>query len=260
MTGYDENFLPGHTVPMPELSAELRRDAYNNGEPIHHTRFSIVFNRERKLAFYAAYNIDGAHPLVLPREDQFKYDPNLPRYIQLHNKQGYYQSPYDRGHLARRAALVWGNDEISLRAEEESYYYSNIVPQHEKLHSTAWGDIEDWILDFAQQKENQASVFTGPVFTKHDELWKADGEAAIKIPAGFWKVLVKVVGGELKAAGFLTWQRDFSDDGASEEFVPYTEQVRISSIEFLTGLNFGDLRYRDPIRFGLEARADIQGI
>ena len=253
---YNINFLEDDRsnvfpVPLPKLHATLLEDSFNNGEVIEHTRFSLVFNKKRQLAIYVAYNIDGRHPRNIPRSESFKFDPKLPRELQLNNAQGYANNPWDRGHLARRADLTWGtneNEEEAKRAGRESFFYSNIAPQHENLHDTPWGKIEDWVLNFTNVKANRASVFTGPIFTKYDEIWQAENNPPILIPSGYWKIITKPHKEKLWAAGFVVWQKDFDDE--IDRFVPLTEQVRVTTIEFLTGLDFGALRNKDIIQFG----------
>jgi endonuclease G len=66
--GYKPLFLDGHTVSLPKLSRKLRAKAAVNiqtepGDDRHELKyhhFSVVVNRQRKLAFFTACNIDGA--------------------------------------------------------------------------------------------------------------------------------------------------------------------------------------------------------
>lgn len=45
-------------------------------------------------------------------------------------------------------------------------------------------------------------------------------------------------------------RHDHLDKPDRVAFAPFLEQVRVTTIEFLTGLAFGDLRDADPLRFG----------
>ncbi|RMG82622.1 MAG: DNA/RNA non-specific endonuclease [Bacteroidetes bacterium] len=252
---YDPKFIPGFEVPMPQLSESLKARAFQNGEPVHHARFSIIFSRERHFAIATAHNIDGETLIpegVFKRKDSFKNDPDIPAEIQVDNNRGYRKNPWDRGHLVRRRAMHWGDQTEAFAADQESFYYSNITPQHKRLHHSAWGKIEDWMMDFADAHKKRACVFTGPVFSDSDpKVVNLPGEKPVRIPAGFWKVLTISHGLDLRAAGFLVWQRDF-DNPKPLGFQPFLEQVRITTIEYLTGLNFGELRNLDPLRYGIE--------
>lgn len=256
--GYDKNFISGHEIAMPELGLRTKASAFNNGEPIHHTKYSIIFNQERGFAICTAHNIDGVSVIPegeIPRKDRFRLDPNVPKQFQVDNDRGYTNNPWDRGHLVRRRALHWGPHNEAELADSESYFWTNITPQHENLHDTAWGNIEDWMLELTDESDNQVSIFTGPVFSQDDpERINKPGELPIRVPAGFWKILAIVHQGALRAAGFLVWQRDY-DQPNPLPFDPLLEQVRITTIEYLAGLSFGNLRNADPLRFGAQAPA-----
>lgn len=256
--GFDPEFLPGHTIPLPQLAERVRNTAFNAGEIINHTRYSLVFNQERGFAAFTAHNIDGAALLPagsVSRRDRFRPDPQITPALQVDNERGYSNNPWDRGHLVRRRSLHWGEPEVARQADSESFFWSNIAPQHKRLHATAWGKIEDWMLDLADDDNNRAAVFTGPVFTPDDpEHQNRPDELPIRIPAGFWKILVIKRHDKLRAAAFLVWQRDF-DRERPVTFDPILEQVRMTTIEFLTGLSFEALRDADPLRFGSGAAA-----
>jgi endonuclease G len=253
--GFDPDFIQGFAVRVPTLGERLRESAFDNGALLDHTRYTIVFNQDRGFAIYTAHNIDGAAIIPegeIPRHDRFRLDPDVPSQFQVNNNRGYSNNPWDRGHLVRRRALHWGNRAEAEQADGESYFWTNIAPQHENLHDTAWGRIEDWMLEFADQGDKQAAIFTGPILTLDDpEHRNQPNKPPIRIPGGFWKILAIKHQGNLKAAGFLVWQRDF-DKPTPVNFDPLLEQVRITTIEFLTGLTFGDLRNADPLRFGVQ--------
>lgn len=250
---YDESFLGGDAVPVPVLSPRLLAAAFDGGSLVDHERFSLVLNRVRGLAIFTAHNIDGSTMIpegVIPRKDSFRLDGKVDADLQIDNDRGYKHNPWDRGHLTRRRSLHWGDEQAARRADRDSFVWTNIAPQHERLHDTAWGPIEDWMLDRAETGRQRAAVFTGPVMTPDDPLHQnAPGEAPIQIPAGFWKVVVIPFDGRRTAAAFVVWQRDH-DSEHPVSFSPFLEQVRVTTLEFLTGLSFPDVRLLDPLRFG----------
>ncbi len=257
-TGFDPSFIQGCNISLPQLAERTQATAFNDGLPIDHTRFSLIFNQTRGFAAVTAHNIDGSSLLPagsIKRKDRFRLDPEVTSALQVNNDRGYVHNPWDRGHLVRRRALHWGDLTIAQQADSESFFWTNIVPQHNRLHATAWGSIEDWMLDLADDHDKRASIFTGPVFSPDDpDHQNQPDEQPIKIPAGFWKIMALKHQGELRAAAFLVWQRDF-DQAEPVEFDPILEQVRITTLEFLTGLSFQSLREADPLRFGVEFEA-----
>ncbi len=250
---YDPAFIAGQTLPLPMPSETVLATAYES-RFIDHSRMSLLFNRDRGLAACTAHNIDGTALLPAQQtERDFRLDPKIePASLQIDTDRGYLNNPWDRGHLVRRKSVSWGDPEAAARAERESDYYSNIAPQHETLHRASWGRIEDWMLTRVDGGAQRACVFTGPVFTEADpEITNAEGQAPIRIPAGFWKIIAVEADGLMRAAGFLTWQRDY-DDPAPLPFEPQLEQVRLTTIEVLTGLAFPALRLFDPLLYGAD--------
>ena len=81
--GYDENFL-GARLEMPQLDpsvadqASKRIDDPNKSE-LEYTHFSIVQNKERKMPFFTAVNIDGAQVKEVERSGKWLFDPRIPR-------------------------------------------------------------------------------------------------------------------------------------------------------------------------------------
>jgi len=247
---YDPDFISGAHVALPNLSDRVTASAFNGGNFVDHARFSLAFNAARGFAAVTAHNIDGSAILDTQQTSRsFKLDPLItPRTIQVGNDRGYKNNPWDRGHMVRRKSMSWGNENEAAKAERESDFYSNICPQHENLHDDAWGSIEDWMLERAEDNR-AACVFTGPVFTEDDpEITNMPGQSPIQIPAGFWKIISIRSSGELRCAAFLVWQRDY-DDPNPLAFSPVLEQVRITTIEVLTGLSFPGLRKFDPLLF-----------
>jgi endonuclease G len=260
---YDPEFIAGHVIPLPTPNNRVMTLAYE-GDYIHHSRHSLLFNEERGFAFVSAHNIDGTMlPSAQFTSRSFKNDPKIqPTSLQVDRNRGYRESeghgfgpnPWDQGHLARRKSLSWGDEEDARIAERESDMWSNIAPQHENLHDDAWGKIEDWMLERVESGGRRACVFTGPVFTEDDPEHKnGPEEDPIRIPAGFWKVISVELTGAMRSAGFLVWQRDY-DSEAPLPFAPVLEQVRLTTIEVLTGLTFPALRLFDPLLFDHQRR------
>lgn len=260
---YDAAFIPGEVVPLPTASQRILDVAFG-GDYVDHSRHSILFNPDRGFAFVSAHNIDGETiPDAQYTGRRFKFDPKIqPNSLQVDRDRGYRESethgfgpnPWDQGHLARRKSLSWGDEADARVAELESDLWSNIVPQHENLHDSAWGPIEDWMLERVQGGGRRACVFTGPIFTEDDpEHTNAADEQPIHIPAGFWKVISVKLDDRMRSAGFLVWQRDY-DNPEPLPFAPVLEQVRLTTIEVLTGLTFPALRQFDPLLFETRTR------
>jgi len=255
--GYDENFL-GVSLPLPKPTGRAAEQVlvFGNGQTVrHYTHHSIIMNKERKLCMLTAANIDG--PSLREDIDRGKWDTDP--VIGAGNQCGeslYKNNIIDKGHMVRRRDVIWGDKNTAAKANSETFYYTNAAPQHAGLNQKKWLDLENWLLQRADQNQQKLSVFTAPVFSDDDINYRGT-----KIPGQFWKVVVlqRESDHQVAAAAFMMSQEDLlknldnkqqpgrgEKDGEivpTEEVAPY--QVTIEQIEKLTGLDFGGLKSID---------------
>jgi endonuclease G len=254
--GYDPEFLGvgDLEVPLPDLSDALVADAALSrsatAEPRHilpYHHFSVVMSASRRLARVTAVNIDGAGGRRIERApDRWRVDPRIASDEQT-DDQVYARNPLDRGHLVRRLDPAWGEGPIAERAMEDTFHFTNCAPQHEQLNRTTWSDLEDYLLDHAQNLGFKASIFTGPVLAADDDPYRG-----VSLPREFWKVAVMVkTPGRLSATGDMLSQADLLaglEAGTAFSYAAYrTYQVSLATIESVTGLSFGTLARADPM-------------
>ena len=244
--GYNTNFLE-KKVPLPTIHDNLRDDVVklknSNNEELKYTNFSAVMSKSRGLAFYSAVNIDGSKLKQLERNnDVWYYDPRIEREFQ-YGPELYSNNDLDRGHLVRRLDPVWGAN--FKDANEDTFHFSNCSPQHKNLNQKTWLDLEDYILRNADVHDLKVNVFTGPVFNQNDLIYRGK----YLIPSEFWKVvtIVKNDDNSISSTAYLQTQKQLIEN-LKFVFGEYkTYQVRITKIESLTGLDFGNLRNFDPL-------------
>lgn len=265
--GYDPDFL-GVPVPLPTLSTTARDKAFRlDGVPgdaayeLKYHHFSVIMNREARLAFVAAVNLNAAAKFRQTREgpDRWFRDPRLDEAFQAGNE-FYSDNPLDRGHLVRRADAAWGRTATeAASANEDTFHFTNCSPQHEifnqarkaqKQDLLLWGNLEEYIAAHADTDRQRISIFNGPVFRPSDRVHRG-----LRVPREFWKIVVAAVPGsrKVKALAFILSQESLIADLPLEEFVagPYRSyQMKVKAIESRTGLTFAGLRKSDPLERG----------
>ncbi|MFG1975289.1 DNA/RNA non-specific endonuclease [Nonomuraea fuscirosea] len=257
--GYDPDFLPGgHRVALPTLHPDLLPLAALNPHAgdgqayvLNYHHFSVVMNRQRRLAFFTAVNIDGPTSLRIRRDsDRWIFDPRLPDSQQT-GEDVYRDNPLDRGHLVRRLDPAWGASlAVAKSGNDDTFHFTNCTPQHKDFNQnqTTWAGLEDYILDNADTRDLKVTVFTGPVLAADDDPYRG-----VQLPRQYWKVVVMVKhDDELSATGYLLSQDHLIDglEAAPAEFsygAYKTYQVPIRRIEDLTRLSFGTLADADPL-------------
>ena len=235
--GYAANFL-GPVVPVPKLSAANQKDAFklNGSEQIHYTHFSLALSQARRFAIWVAWNIDGKHIVKLSRTGiPFDYDPRVPKKFQV-GDEIYSSNRLDRGHIARRADLLWGGAAEADKANTDSFFFTNITPQMDNFNQSSaggiWGQLEDALFREVQVQDVRISLFGGPVFHTDDRVYRG-----VKIPREFYKVLVYVDAGKLKTKAFLLTQNLSPLESFDlDEFKVF--QVALKEVEKRCGFTF----------------------
>lgn len=245
--GYDASFL-GTAVPEPGLSTGQKRDAVNfeRAQTIPYTHFSVCLSAKRRMARYVAWNIDGSRLVALPRRG-FYVDPRIEAKYQLGDDL-YVDNRVDRGHIARRADVCWGPVPEADQANRDSFYFTNIAPQHERFNQSSrkglWGELENLVFDQADLKDFKLSVFGGPVFGSEDVEYRN-----ALIPRSFWKMIAYLGKDDsLRCAAFVLSQEKLLDDLESLDLDPFRiYQVSLPELARKTELNFDALSTADII-------------
>ena len=250
--GYAAGFLgKGIDIPLPTIPEALRVDVAPllDGDPsglLKYHHFSIVMNGRRKLPFFTAVNIDGKKGKRPARvSDRWFFDPRMSREHQI-GEELYRANPLDRGHLVRRLDPAWGPLKVAKVANDDTFHFTNCSPQHSNLNQKIWVDLEDYLLDHAQEDDVKLIVFTGPVFDGGDPTYRG-----VQLPRRFWKVAVmRDAQGLLLTSGFVQSQRNMIANLREADFLRQdlrTDQIKVAQVEALTGLNFGLPREADAM-------------
>ncbi len=214
--GYDPDFLPGQRIELPApASAAVEKDLAPTkaAERVRrYTHFSLAMSASRQV------------------------DDKL-----------YSKNRLDRGHIARRADLLWGTREEAEQANVDSFFFTNITPQLDDFNQSRehglWGELENAIFEDVDVEDLRISVFGGPIFKDTDFPYRDT-----LVPRSFWKVVAYVEQGTLKAQAFVLTQDDLESKLPSlglEQFKLY--QVALGDLSAMTGLDFGDLAKADTI-------------
>ena len=240
--GYETAFLGDDLeVALPAVRSTLEADlVLLDGTPvIEYTHFSSALSRSRRLARWVAWNIDGADfefADSISRDGiDFRPDPRLPPDVQT-LEAVYTANSLDRGHLARRADLLWGPEGEARQANFDSFYFTNITPQRDSFNqsraSGVWGELEDALLESTKADRQRVSVFAGPVLAPDDLPYRG-----VLVPYTFWKLIAYATQAQVQAHAFVLRQNlDGLEQISLEDFVVY--EVPLDDLEGRTGLRF----------------------
>lgn len=281
--GYRPDFLGkgALSVPMPVIPPSLSSQVATFKEKpaesvLKYFNYSVVMNKQRRLAFFSAVNIDGKlRKDTGKREgDTWLTDPRIKREFQLDNdfygkqttfEAGRDQNPFDRGHLVRRLDSTWGRTEAEAKEHgDDTFHFTNCAPQFHRFNqgSKLWLGLEEFVLDQLEEAGQKACVINGPVFDgplagrsgapdPNGARRKDPVFGGVPIPKFFWKIMVLERNGKLGVTAFLLSQQqqilgiDRIHEAAILEKLTAAEarvfQVSVSDLTKLTKLNFGKL-------------------
>lgn len=264
--GYNPSFL-GRKVPLPALPADVHialnsTPGPNGAHYLDYRNFSVLFDATKKLPVVTAVNITGAsNTMAVSHEqrsgDKWYADDRISKGDNTfqYGDEDYKGSGLQKGHMVRYFDPAWGDDEtLKKTAMGDTFHYTNCCPQIGKYNAGIWNDLEDYYMAKAIFRNKQVSVFSGPVFNKAKKI------GALLVPLHFWKIIVYLEGGALKASGFLISQEPALAELAQKELVTERKivapqlddedverlldklksfEVKVAFIEEKTGLQFG---------------------
>jgi endonuclease G len=203
-----------------------------------------------------AWNIDGGNIRKLSRKGiPFILDPRVAQEFQVGDEL-YEGNRLDRGHIARRADLIWGAPAEAEKANKDSFFFTNITPQMDDFNQGQrgglWGRLEDAVFEDTDVEDLRVSLFGGPVFRDDDRNFMN-----VKLPREFWKVIMFVEDSKLKAKAFLLAQNlDRLKAFELDAFKVF--QVALTEIEERSGLIFPDaLKGGDSVAKRLKGSPEV---
>ncbi len=239
--GFDKKFL-GKNVPLPKAGkSHTILQTSSAGNTLLYQHFSILMSKSKRFPIYTAENIDGKLKITLKRSDSWGFDPRIPKTAQVGHEEFYGPEPFDKGHMVRRENAGWGSTEGEAKlGEDDTFVYTNAIPQMPQLNQHTWLSLEDYILDNAKTEGFKISVFTGPVFRQDDPTY-----SNIQVPVDFWKVVLSI---DSETKQFLASAYLLSQEGLMPtegfRYGPFkTYQVPVKRIE-----EYADIRFPKAVR------------
>lgn len=223
--------VPADDVGLPRLTKE------RSSQVIRHIGYAVSYNAETKIPNWVAWTLTpDRFEDVVSRYDKFLPDPEVPDPV---TTEDYVRSGYDRGHMCPAADNKW--DEEAMR---ESFYLTNVCPQHHNLNRGDWKELEDACRDWTL-KYGKLFVVAGPILYRQEH--KRIGDSRVVVPEAFYKVVL--CPDPCKAIGFI-----YKNTSGNRKLDAYTNSVdeveRITGIDFFAGLP-------DSLENAVEATYDL---
>lgn len=194
---------------------------YSSGlQIIDREGYALGFHQAWRNAVWVQYRLTAieAGTVICGRTDDFREDPEV---IGCATLLDYVRSGYDRGHLAPSADMRWDR-----RVQSESFFMSNMTPQHPNLNRGVWADLEREVRRYAL-REGSVVIATGPVFFGKEAKYIGN---RVLVPDACYKVIYDETEPR-KMIGFIIPNRKCPKDF-------YLYAVTVDEVERITGLDF----------------------
>jgi len=205
------------------------------GELVKHKALALSYSEEHEMASWVAHIIlDDVAEGRTTRTNDFRIDEMVSTgsseeadyFLKSKNSTDEWEYDgygYDRGHLAPSADFRWNQLALS-----ESYFYSNMTPQHPDFNRGAWAELESYIRGYAIENRVDLYVVTGPVLT--DDTPKVERSInGMSLPHRHYKVVLDLE--NERAIGFLM------PNGPCEKPIE-AYALSVNEIEEITELDF----------------------
>ena len=194
----------------------------SNGELVNHTYYSLSYSEQHEQAEWVFYEIKKERILGLAsRTDNFRSDEMIS--TNSATLSDYKGAGYDRGHLAPA-----GDMSFSTTAMSESFYMSNMSPQHPSFNRGIWKTLESLVRSWGSH--NSIYVVTGPVL---NDCATTIGSNNVCVPEYYYKVIYNP--SEQKMIAFVLLNE--KGEGLLSHYVTSVDYVEsITDIDFFPGL------------------------
>ncbi|MGL4347416.1 MAG: DNA/RNA non-specific endonuclease [Chitinophagaceae bacterium] len=140
---------------MPSLAITHPDSSYNN-YLIHRKYLTISYNKTKDIPNWVAWHLSKSDLGTQERTNRFLPDPLLPfEWIWIETS-SYTNSNFDRGH-----SCPSGDRTVDERANIETFYMTNIIPQAPNFNQRPWATLEDFIRTILKNNHYEAYIYNG---------------------------------------------------------------------------------------------------
>ncbi len=218
---------PPESIALGDIDAPLELPALDKDDPVYYYHgFTLLYDEEHEQARWVAYELTSqeVYSNVAKREDNFRIDPKVS--TGSAEKDDYYKSGYDRGHLAPAGDLGWSEESMS-----DSFYFTNMSPQDPSFNRGIWRELEELMRDWAVES-GSVLITTGPIL---EDGLSTIGANQVSIPRAYYKVVIDYTEPTLRGIGFIL-PNEKSSQPLSSFALPIDEVERVTGIDFFANL------------------------
>lgn len=194
-----------------------------------HKQYAVAFSYKTHNPIYTTEFLDKTHTGGLPRTNDFKVDPAIPAQHQA-TPRDYIGAICGPGHARCDKGHMTPDQDFSACAQcvHESFYMSNMVPQHYKNNEVIWKQLETKIRAYAAKRPKGVYVITGPAYHYPDKPTATIGKINIWVPDALFKIII-----DAETADSVTYFMPNAPEQDLGKFI-----YSLGTVEAATGIEF----------------------
>ena len=228
-------------LELPATSASDGQDLLIHSFPDGSRNYAAYWDYDHLVSSWVAYPLCAGNIGTGERTEKFTLNPLLAR-----DKQPYLPTAYKAGNAGMfdRGHQIPSADRWSYRVNLETFFGTNMTPQHNGLNSNAWAILEGKVRDWAKHADTDTLyVVTGCSVTGSDKyVLDADGKH-VTVPTGYYKALLR---------------RDKDQNYSAAAFWFDNQENTAASIQKSMSLSIDKLEEKVGVDFFVNLPADIQ--
>lgn len=220
--------------------------------------YTLCYDRTKRAAHWVAYPMHSVY-LGSGRIENWEYDPKIAEEDQPVLYSGYVNgTTWNRGHQIPNA-----DRNATSEMQDQTFYFSNMTPQHGKLNQQGWMRLESRVRDW--KCSDTLYVVTGAYWGENASSTTDKQGNRCPIPTHYFKVLARTVKGntrtrgdrlgdykasELMSIGF--WVENKSGQGEAAQWTRSVAEIeQLTGFEFFPTLPAAVKQQKNPAQWGL---------
>jgi len=230
-------------IESPSLKSEIDDTLFypkiDSGESVlHHLYYDFVYDENHEQAKWIFYKLYPSYIIkTYERKNDFRSDPLV--FSGSADHSDYRGSGFDRGHLMPAADMVWSKEALS-----ESFFYSNMSPQHPSFNRGIWKRLESRVRKWVT-KSDSLYIITGP---KLNMKLNTIGHNEVSVPEYYYKVILKFHQNNTDGIAFL-----MPNQASKSDLTDYV--TAIDALEEDLGIDFFH-NLEDSLETSIENKSD----
>jgi endonuclease G, mitochondrial len=212
-------------------------------------QYVLSYNNSKHIPNWVSWQLNKSWLGNVPRRNDFRPDPSLPKGWYAVASADYNGSGYDRGHMTPSA-----DRSRDPETNSTTFFMTNIIPQAPDNNQGVWQKLESYCRDLANAGKDLYIISGG-----YGEKRSIGSKVKISVPERTWKVIVVLDQAGSNAANVTANTRVIAVDIPNEQGVREanwrTFRVSVDQLEAKTGYNFLT-NVTESVQQAIESRVD----